>query len=262
MNIINKGYRGNIFQRCEYYRSVKGLVFVISPKKSRCENFSPRYRLYIEYKGFTSVPPLYDRDSETFVQVFSSSSLVQEYISRLPLDSRDINFHFPYDFEIHEMYHGKVVYATPGSGKRTVTNFCGDTGNVLNGDDILLDSIQFCFHSFVENKEESVEENILRFFQFYDGDSEEVQRVYVRSREMIAKTVNEKDSRTGALKTVLIGDLNLMHLADYVFLQNNTALKCEEYNFEEEVALATYLGKGMYISTYISEVLLSDPDEM
>eukprot|EP01031_Cornospumella_fuschlensis_P024030 gene24030-29078_t len=94
---------------------------------------------------------------------------------------------------------GKIIYASPGSGKSTIAEDYGDDQCIIDGDDLIL---------------EAIEELNPRFRIDYDDHP--------------AASIRRNQGYT-----VLLGSMRLMHIADYVFIQCNKRI-IEDRGYDED----------------------------
>ena len=133
------------------------------------------------------------------------------------------------------MYWGKVIYATPGSGKTYVANkYC----DVVDGDELLVDAINFVddgrfdYDSY-NGQYDDPREFICAYFAYIRFNRRLIRRIYKKFKALARKAANNGD-------VVLIGSKDLMRFADRIFLQQEGCIVRQGFHnkkeHEEEIA--------------------------
>lgn len=104
------------------------------------------------------------------------------------------------------------MYATPGSGKSYIANKYQD---VVDADDLMVDAIQELTPSFCLPNYNDSRQVIFKYFKFIKFNRRKMNILY---RELIAKM----QYHTGINDVVLLGTMDLMHVADRIFIENNS----------------------------------------
>ena len=155
------------------------------------------------------------------------------------------------DTVIHPGFHGKIIFATPGSGKTWLAR--NAQGRVVNADDLLLNSLGELYPRFRINPNLRPGPNLYRFCCEYSR--EELDNVYQDVKQDIMTVIAYENA------TVLTGSVALMQGADYVFVQSNNSLLPRGYKKRHaEIEEATKWGKvPIRINGRLSGVLSRDP---
>jgi len=109
------------------------------------------------------------------------------------------------------MYWGELIYATPGTGKTFVANKYRD---VVDGDDLIVQAISELAPNFDLGYYDDPRTVIFRYFRYINFNRRLMWKVYNRAIYKMEISTNEQD-------TVLFGTMDLMHLADRMFLQQD-----------------------------------------
>jgi hypothetical protein len=149
-------------------------------------------------------------------------------------------------------FDGKIIYATPGSGK---TYLAENYDYVVDGDEIFLELINDYFPEFEIKTNCHPSINLSRFYHYN-------QRKYMRLVSLAEEKFLELKENNNHI--VLIGTLRLMHLADLVFVQSNDRINAnrnfnqqKEYNKIDELLDDGVLDSSQIkkMNTYLEEYL-------
>jgi len=111
------------------------------------------------------------------------------------------------------MFWGEIIYATPGSGKTYVANKYDD---VIDADDLIVQCIDRNTN-FNVSEYNDPREVIGRYFHYIHFNRNLMNRIYDAAVELMNTHKENGD-------VVLLGTKDLMHIADRVFIQDNSAL--------------------------------------
>jgi len=256
-----------LFDHLEFYSSSMSpgcVVMVNSPYI--CGDDQNKQGLVSELVSlkFTAEKPLYHTQAETFIKIFSSKNLVglDEFFRNLPyticiskneqLQKLGEYLDALSAFTIHPEYSGKIIFATPGSGK---THLClSHPKSLIDADVLLLRAVSNKHPGFRINYGIHPGENLLEFCR--RGYS--LGPIYEEVRHLIGDHARNGD-------TILTGSTKLMHMADFVFVQTNADILSDKANYnqeqvEHEKATAVNLGKSYApIFSYMEDIISRDP---
>lgn len=146
------------------------------------------------------------------------------------------------------MYWGKVVYATPGSGKTYVARKYDD---VVDSDDLIVQSIQelyewFVFSPYISDPRMAINQ----FFRYIHFHRRKMNEIYDRTIAKIRAHCNNDD-------VVLLGTKDLLHLADYAFIQQDESLVRSGFNQDREIDQleSSFMGEICVIYEYLDNSL-------
>lgn len=118
-------------------------------------------------------------------------------------------------------FDGKIIYATPGSGK---TYLAEHYDYVIDGDEVFLELMDEYFPEFDKRTNCHPGINILRFYKYSPS---KYQRLLRLARDRFLQYKENQDY------IVLIGTVKLMHLADLVYAQTNPSINANR-NFNQQ----------------------------
>lgn len=120
-------------------------------------------------------------------------------------------------------FDGKIIYATPGSGKSYLAQHYN---YVIDGDEIFIELIEEYFPNFTIKPNCHPGINMLRFYRYSFPKYMQLLRL---AEDRFLELKNRQDY------IVLIGTVNLMHLADVIYLQTNPAINANRnFNHQKE----------------------------
>ena len=126
-------------------------------------------------------------------------------------------------------FHGKIIYATPGSGKTFVANKYRD---VVDGDDLIVQAIgeidpNYDYEAY-RGSYDDPRKVIMHYFRYIHGNESKKKILYKRSERLMFEAISIGD-------TVLFGTKRLMHLADEIFIQQNENITRGSFNQVSEM---------------------------
>lgn len=121
--------------------------------------------------------------------------------------------------------HGKIIYATPGSGK---THAARKFDDVIDTDDLIVEAAEEVSSGF--NKDDEVDDNrlnIFRYMRYVNFSRRYINRVYDRTKEMMREHAEDG-------MVVLLGTVDLMEIADLILLQQNGGIVRQGFDQAKE----------------------------
>ncbi len=151
---------------------------------------------------------------------------------------------------VNRKFYGKVIYATPGSGKSYLADRYDD---IIDGDELLCRAIALLEPSFSFKKGVDPRINLNRFFRAIRFNKSLMDTLY-----KIATLLIGRIAESG--KVVLIGTVKLMYLADYVYIQTNASYVRHTFKQEKEEMEVERLELDRstlrYMNNYLEEYLI------
>ena len=155
---------------------------------------------------------------------------------------------------IHPEYKGKIVWATPGSGK---TEIVKDNKDVVDADLLLLETFEELYPGTkLINESRTARQNI------FDITKYGPQEVNLDKKKWYDITRQKLKAMAAKGKVVLTGSREFMKDADFIMIQKNDELLLKDYDNDRDIFMAAELSTPMVaITEYISEAIKKSPLE-
>jgi hypothetical protein len=124
------------------------------------------------------------------------------------------------------MFWGKIIYATPGTGKTYVASKYRD---VYDADDLIVQSIKELYDWFRFRNFDDPRYAIAQFFRYIHFNRSKMSEVYELAKEKMLYHCSQND-------VVLLGTKDLIYMADIAFVQRNEYIVREGFNQESELS--------------------------
>ena len=144
--------------------------------------------------------------------------------------------------------HGKIIYATPGSGK---TYLCSKYSNAIDSDDVFV-NIAENITNFRPNYDLNDPRHNIRDFMKYINFNK-------RIRDQIYSAMAEEFNELAECgNVVLTGSIDLMYMADIILIQNNEGIIRNNFNSNRELSELDSIDLNekqvLYIHDYLEQL--------
>lgn len=247
---------------CYYIRTTPNARLVVtSPYYVPAEQKETR-RVGMAGLGFLRIAPIYSERAESFARLFCSKREFQSFWENIQRQHyQEEGRHYnecQADPEycgvpvqpVHESYAGRIIYATPGSGKSELVACCN---SLIDTDVLLLAEITKQHPTFQIDATHHVGQVLLQFCRTYS------RRVLQPIYESVSEQTQHLAREQGC--TVLTGSRALMHIADFVFIQTNAAIVRQEFDQDLEKEQALQMGKFIPIERYLKDIMCYPCDD-
>jgi hypothetical protein len=125
---------------------------------------------------------------------------------------------------LSRMYWGEIIYATPGSGK---TYVCNKYRDVIDADDLIVEAAKEILPNLILNGYDDPRIAISQIFRYIHFRKSEMDRIYdlAVDKMMFHKQRND---------VILLGTKDLMHIADRIFIQQDSDIVRDGFNTTSE----------------------------
>lgn len=207
------------------------------------------YKDFLKDNFFTTAVPSSDgiiRQINPYLHFVLSADAAAKYMSEKPKNTEALK-------TVNEAYKGKIIFATPGTGKTTVAQ---SYANVIDADSLILKEMARLHPDITIQDSEHPFATITDFFKKKKNANELYEIILGNVGAQALNLAKEG-------YTVLTGSGGLIRIADYVYHQTNPELIRNTYKRAAvEPYLAEEVNKSIVnINQYMSDVLAKTPAE-
>ena len=149
------------------------------------------------------------------------------------------------------IFRGEVIYVTPGSGK----TFCTKKyEGVIDADDLLVSAIEEISPGFRDKRANDPRLVLFKYMRYINFNLRKMNSLYDRATELI-------DENASNGNTILLGSYRLMHLATYIFVQQNENIVRSGFRRSKETSAIdeNEVAAIRYFDRYLEPALVNFP---